>query len=556
MAGATANRSWLERLLPFMQWVPMLNSEVVRADIIAGVVAGMLILPQAIALATLAGLPPEIGLYTAIFPVLICALFGSSWHVLSGPNTSISVIVALIVGAYATEATPDFVMYAITLTFMAGIIQIVFGFARLGVIFNYFSHSVMVALVTGVGVIIIVQQLGNFLGLTVNSGEAVEDTLYNLFFSLPRANVYTTIIGFSTVVSGLLVKRYWKKIPYIIAAVVVGRLVSLLIELVVGDGNTGVDKLGYLSLSALPLSAPDFSPTNFYEAAEGLFMGAFMVSFLALMQSAVIARAIGVKSGQHVDIDQEMIGTGLSNLGGSFLSCYPSCGSFNRSASNYETGGRTPLTGIISAIVLALLIVFAAPIIAQMPLAIVGGVLILVGIGLIDMDYIKKTLRIRGETRIVFVLTAFTTVYGGLQWAVLLGIFLSIVVYLRSVSRPELDILSSDEAHQYLPEDATDEDSTVVHLSGSIFFGSTPTLERGFADVAAQDRHRGNLIIAGEYIDNLDEAGATALITEAVKRRNAGGSMHLWLRNTNFDHIIRNSGLLAAMGEENIHYVN
>jgi SulP family sulfate permease len=556
MAMAPASHGWLSRLLPFLQWTPMLNRSVVRADIIAGVVAGILILPQAIALATLAGLPPEIGLYTAIFPVLICALFGSSWHALSGPNTSISVVVALIVGAYATEATPDFVMYAITLTFMAGVIQVTFGFARLGVIFNYFSHSVMVALVTGVGIIIIVQQLGNFLGLTVSSGEAVEDTLYNLFFSLPRANVYTTIIGFSTVAGGILVKRYWPKIPYIIAAVVIGRLVAFIIDLVVGDGNTNVDKLGYLSLSALPLSAPDFSPTNFYEAAEGLVMGAFMVSFLGLMQSAVISRAIGVKSGQHVNIDQEMVGQGLSNLGGSFLSCYPSCGSFNRSASNFETGGKTPLTGIISAIVLALLIIFAAPMIAQMPLAIVGGVLILVGMGLIDVDYIKKTLRIRGETRIVFLLTIITTVYGGLQWAVMLGIFLSIVVYLRSVSRPELDIISNTEAHQYLPEGVTDEDSTVLHLSGSIFFGSTPTLERGFADVAAEDKHRGTLVIAGEYIDNLDEAGATALITEAVKRRNAGGSMHLWLRNHNFDHVIRNSGLLAAIGEENIHYVN
>jgi len=555
MNEALSRRSWLKRLLPFMEWVPMLNSQVVRADIIAGVVAGMLILPQAIALATLAGLPPEIGLYTAIFPVIIAALFGSSWHVLAGPNTSISVMVALIVGAYASEATPDFVMYAITLTFMAGVIMVIFGFARLGVIFNYFSHSVMVALVTGVGIIIIVQQLGNFLGLTVNSGEPVEDTLYNLFFSLPRANVYTTIIGISTVTAGILIKRYWPRIPYIIGAVVIGRLTAFLIDLAVGSGNTGVDKLGYLSLSALPLSAPDFSPTSFYEAAEGLVMGAFMVAFLALMQSAVIARAIGVKSGQHVDIDQEMIGTGLSNLAGSFLSCYPSCGSFNRSASNYETGGRTPLTGIISAIVLALLIVFAAPIIAQMPLAIVGGVLILVGMGLIDTDYIKKTLRIRGETRIVFVLTVVTTVYGGLQWAVMLGIFLSIVVYLRSVSRPELGIVSADEAQQYLPDGVTDEYSTVLHLSGSIFFGSTPTLERGFADVARNDAHKGALIIAGEYIDNLDEAGATALITEAVKRRDAGGSMHLWLRNASFDHVIRNSGLLAAIGENNIHYV-
>jgi SulP family sulfate permease len=541
-------------LFPFLSWTPLLNGETVRADIMAGIAAGVLILPQAIALATLAGLPPEIGLYTAIFPVILCALFGSSWHSLSGPNTSISVMVAMILAGYATDSTPLFITYAITMTFMAGCIQLVFGFLRLGGIFNYFSHTIMMALVIGVGMIIIIQQLGDFLGLTSVAGEPVEDTLMALPDRLGDANRFDVILGTLTVGIGLLVKKYLPKWPFIIVATVTGLFAGWVLQHTV-MGDTHIDKLGYLSLSALPLSAPDFSPQNFYEAAEGLIMGSFIIAFLGLMQSAVIARAIAVKSGQIVNLNTEVVGQAISNIGGSFLSCYPSCGSFNRSAANFEAGGRTPLTGIISAVVLAGMVAIFAPWLAHLPISVVASVLILVGWGLIDIPYLKKTLRIRGETRIVFLLTLFVTVYGGLEWGVMLGIALSVIVYLRSVSVPEYNVLDTNEAHQYLPDGIEDENATVLHLSGSIFFGSTAALERTFSDLADQDQRKGALIIDGEYIDNLDEAGANALIGEAVKRHAAGGDMYLWLRNHRLDAMVSGSGLRKTLGSDHIFYV-
>lgn len=545
-----------EKFFPFLSWFAILDKNVVTADIWAGIAAGVLILPQAIALATLAELPPEIGIYTSIFPVLICAFFGSSWHVLSGPNTSISVMIATIVGAISSVGTPDFIMYAITMTFLVGVIQLLWGVFKLGGIFNYFSHTVMMALVIGVGFIIIIQQLGNFLGLTVNGSEAVEDTLYSIFFRIPHSNWYAASLGALTVITGLLVKKYRPKWPYIIIATIVGIAALWLYENVFFGSDINVDKLGYLSLDAIPLSMPDFSPTTFYEVAEALIMGAFMIAFLGLMQSAVIARAMGVKSGQAVDINQEVIGQGLSNMGGAFLSCYPSCGSFNRSAANLETGGRTPLTGIISAIALALLVILAAPVLAHLPLSVVAGVLFLVGWGLIDVAYIKKVVSVRGTSRNVFLLTLFVTVYGGLEWAVMLGIFLSIVVYLRSVSHPEIGIVNSSEALNYLPDGVSEEEATVVHMQGSIFFGSTASLERIFVDIAAQDNRKNMLIIAGEYIDNLDEAGATSLINENIKRKQSGGSMFIWLRNNKLDEILKTSGLIEAVGAENIRYID
>jgi SulP family sulfate permease len=544
----------MRRLFPFLEWAVLLDRNSAFADIWAGVTAGVLILPQAIALATLAELPPEIGIYTAIFPVIICALFGSSWHVLSGPNTSISVMIATVIGAYATQGTPDFVMYAITLTFMVGAIQILFGLLRLGVVFNYFSHTVMMALVIGVGIIIVIQQLGDFFGLMVNSGEPVEDTLYSVTSRLGEANWYAALLGVITVLTGLYIKRKNRRYPFIIIATLTGLAGLWLIEFLFGS-NTNIDKLGYLSLSSLPLSVPDFSPTNFYEAAEGLMIGAVIVAFLGLMQSAVIARAIGVKSGQIVNLNQEIVGQGLSNMGGSFLSCYPSCGSFNRSAANFDAGGRTPLAGIVSAIVLAGMVVLGAPLIAQLPIAVVAGVLILVGLGLIDVTYIKSVLSVRGESRIVFLLTVCTSVYSGLEWGVFLGIFLSIVIYLRHVSKPEAAIVSSDEARQYLPAGVDENNAIVLHLSGSLFFGSTANVERTFTDIAAGDKRKNVLVIAGEYIDNLDDAAANMIQSESQKRRVAGGDLYIWFRNDAMDKDIASTQLARKLGIDHVLYV-
>nr|VFK54823.1 MAG: hypothetical protein BECKTUN1418F_GA0071002_10575 [Candidatus Kentron sp. TUN]VFK59965.1 MAG: hypothetical protein BECKTUN1418E_GA0071001_105513 [Candidatus Kentron sp. TUN] len=234
----------------------MLDRETIRADLIAGVVAGVLILPQAIALATLAGMPPEYGFYTAIFPVIIASLYGSSWHTLSGPNTAMCIMIGSVLGFYAGLGTEDYITYAITLSFMVGAIQLVFGILRLGIIFSYFSHAAMVAIITGVGMIIIVQQVGNFMGQVMNIPEPIEDTFFQIFYILPHANWYAVLVGSVTVVSGLLVKRYLKGWPHLIICVIAGMLAAKGLELFLGPATVGIYKLGTMSLSPLPFSAP------------------------------------------------------------------------------------------------------------------------------------------------------------------------------------------------------------------------------------------------------------------------------------------------------------
>ncbi len=541
-------------LFPFMLWVPLLDKPTVRNDILAGITAGILILPQAIALATLAGLPPEYGLYTAIFPVIITALYGSSWHSLSGPNTALAVLTAMTIAPFANIGTPDYVQYAITLTFMAGVLQLAFGVFRLGVVFNYFSHTVMVALVTAVGIIIVVQQVGNFMGVVMNLNETIDEVVYQIILAVPRANIYAVMVGVITVMSGLVIKRLRPKWPHYIMAVAIGMIAAWVIGMVVGSATAHIDMLGYMSFDAMPFSHPDFSPQDFGPFSTFAFPAAASMAVLGLMQSSVIARSMAAKSGQPgLDINQEVVGQGLSNVAGSFLSCFTSCGSFNRSAANLEAGARTPLAGLISAFALAILVFLAAPIIAYLPVPVMAGVLFLVGAALVKIRDIRHLLAIKDGGRIVFLLVLFVTLGSGVDDGVYLGIFLSIAGYLRSVSKPGLEMLFEQEKSYYISDEMTIDDTTAIAISGSLFFGSGHNIERAFINVANDDHRKKNLVVVGEYLHGIDVASAELIAQEARRRQANGYRLTLWVRPSSMQDIQVTNILEKALGRENIY---
>jgi SulP family sulfate permease len=553
MRNGKNGNSWKYTLFPFLKWLPLLDRETLRIDIIAGITAGVLILPQAIALATLAGMPPQYGLYTAIFPVIIASLWGSSYHALSGPNTALAVLTAMTIAPFANIGTPEFVQYAITLTFMVGVFSLGLGLLRLGAVFNYFSHTVMVALVTGVGIVIVIQQVGNFLGVQMNTNEDLYEVLQQVWIAFDRANLYAIAIGVLTVATGVLVKRYRSHWPHYIIAVVVGMIFAELLKLAFGDANTAVYYLGYLSFDAMPFSEPDFSPQNFAEFANFAYPAAISMAILGLMQSAVIARSMAAKSGQQgLSINQEVIGQGLSNVAGGFLSCFTSCGSFNRSAANIEAGARTPLAGLVSAFALAGLVFVAAPLIAYMPLPVMAGVLFLVGAALVKPKEIRHLLATKGGGRIVFVAVLATTLFSGVDIGVYLGVALSVAGYLRGMSHPEIEVLFEQEKSFFLLDGMDVEKTTGVSISGSLFFGSAQHLENELNNIAAEDHRENNLLILCNYMNGLDASGAGTLAQEAAKRRQKGQRAVIWLR----DEHMRNQEVVRVLqqgfGEENV----
>jgi Sulfate permease and related transporters (MFS superfamily) len=516
---------WLRQVLPFLRWWPLLDRATLRADLVAGITAGVLIVPQAIALATLAGLPPQYGLYTSIFPVIIACLWGSSWHALSGPNTALAVITAASLAPYANIGTPEYIQYAITLCFMVGVLSLLIGVLRLGQIFNYFSNTVMVALVCGVGITILVQQLGAFLGVQMNSGEDFIDTVWQVVIALQRCNPFAMAIGGVTVATGLIVRHYRRRWPHYIIAVVVGSLFAQALNLFWSASRMDIYFLGYLSFSALPFSAPDFSPQGFAEFSTAAYPAAISMTVLALMQAAVIARNTAAKSGQQgLDVNQEIIGQGLGNVVGSLFSCFVSCGSFNRSAANLEAGAKTPLAGVISALVVIALILTATPLLAYLPMPVVAGVLILVGAALVNLRDIHAIVRLCGEGRLAFVLVLATTLFSSVSSGVMVGILASIVMYLRSVSRPEMFAVPEDSQSLWLPADMSE--AQVVRLRGNLYFGATSHLEKLLADTVSTQ----HLVIVGDTITVLDPSAAQVLALEAKRRWKFNTRLVLWLR--------------------------
>lgn len=541
-------------LFPFLNWLPMLDAQTLRIDVVAGITAGVLILPQAIALATVAGLPPEYGLYTSIFPVIIAALWGSSHHSLSGPNTALAVLTAMTIAPFANIGTPDFIQYAITLTFMTGIIQLLLGVFRMGVIFNYFSHTTMIALVTGVGIIIVMQQVGNFIGVVMNPNEDMDEVIQQIFIMLPQSNVYAVITGVATVVSGLVIKKLRPSWPHYIIAVIIGMITAQILNIFFGSATTQIDMIGYMELSLTPFSAPDFSPQNFSEFSVIAYPSAVSMAILALMQSSVIARSMAAKSGQQgVNINQETVGQGLSNVAGSFLSCFPSCGSFNRSAANIESGARTPLAGIISAIALLALIFVAAPIVAYLPIPVMAGVLFLVGAALVKIDDMKKLMLTPGLNRWIFISVLGTTVFAGVDTGVYLGVFLSIVAYFRGVSRPEVERVFDEEAEPYLAKNMNINDTTTIRVAGNLFFGSSEALEKELADLSTLDQRKAHLVIVGEQILNIDSSASEAIANEAKKRAKNGFKTAIWLRSNTLQKNVDDNSLIDALGAEYVH---
>ncbi|MEO6624585.1 MAG: SulP family inorganic anion transporter, partial [Burkholderiaceae bacterium] len=464
---------WLLRLLPFLRWWPMVNPRTLRADAIAGLTGGLVLVPQGVAFATIAGMPPEYGLYAAMLPAIVAALWGSSWHLVSGPTTAISIVVFATMSPLAAVGSPDYVRLVLTLTFLVGVFQLLLGALRLGTLVNFVSHTVVVGFTTGAAVLIAGSQVRNFFGISIERGASIWQVLHALAQQLGYVNPYVTGVALLTVAVSVACRRWWPRFPHMIAGLLGGSLLAALLNYLFGVGQTGIANIGALSVGLPPLSHPDFSS----ETIRKLLPIAMAVSLLALTEAVSISRAVALKSGQRIDGNQEFIGQGLSNLAGAFFSGYASSGSFNRSGLNYDAGARTPLAAILSAVFLLLIMLFLAPMARYLPLPAMAGVLFVVAWGLVNWHHIHEILHVSRAESAVLVATFVATLTLDLEFAIYIGVLLSLMLYLNRTSRPPLEDVKPLDAAQAAGFSADTglpdcPQLKVVRLNGSIFFGA------------------------------------------------------------------------------------
>lgn len=518
-------------LLPFLNWLPQINGRDLRADVIAGLTGAIVVLPQGVAFATIAGMPPQYGLYAGMIPAIIAALFGSSRHLVSGPTTAASVVLFSALSIHATPGSPDYVTLALTLTFMVGVFELVLGLARMGALVNFISHSVVVGFTAGAAILIAAKQLKHFFGVEMDNGGHLTDLLLRFSQHLDGINAYAVLIASVTLLAGLATKKWLKRVPYMVVAILVGSLLSIGLNAWLGTDVTHIATVGALPDSFPPLSAPVLTLENIQMLAPA----ALAVTLFALTEAVSIGRAMAARDGYSINGNQEFIGQGLSNLAGAFFSGYVSTGSFNRTGVNYEAGAKTPMAAVLAGLLLMFVVVLVAPYAAYLPKAAMAGVLFLVAWGLIDWHEIREIIKFSTRETVVLAVTFFGALFLDLEFAIFLGVMLSLVLYLEKVSKPRILTRTPDKN---LPNHAFSTDPDLpqckqlrfVGVEGSLFFGSVNHLEEKFGKIRAEHPTQTHLALICDGINFADLQGSHALYKEAKIREHTMGG-HLYLIN-------------------------
>ncbi|WP_246155922.1 SulP family inorganic anion transporter [Thiohalocapsa marina] len=511
-----------------MTWLPAVRRDDLRADLIAAVTGAIVVLPQGVAFATIAGMPPEYGLYAGMVPAMIAALFGSSRHLVSGPTTAASVVLFSSLSLLAVPGTPDYVVLALTLTFMVGIMQLALGLARMGALVNFISHSVVVGFTAGAALLIAAKQLKHFFGVEMDSGGHFHDILIQFGSHLLDINPYAAAVAFATLAIGIAVKRWLPVVPYMIAAMLGGSLLALLLDQVFGPETTRIATVGALPASLPPLSAPSFDLDDIRQLAPS----ALAVTLFALTEAVSIGRSLAARGGYRIDGNQEFIGQGLSNIAGSFFSGYVATGSFNRSGVNFEAGARTPLAAVFAGALLMIIVLFVAPLASYLPKAAMAGVLFLVAWGLIDFKEIRHIVQASRRETAVLAVTFLSALFLELEFAIFAGVLLSLVLYLERTSKPRIITLAPDprlpdQAFSCEPDVAECPQLRFVRIDGSLFFGSVAHVEQTLDRLRAANPQQRHLAILADGINFVDLQGGETLIREADRCHAAGGGFYL-----------------------------
>ncbi|ODV42229.1 sulfate transporter [Cupriavidus sp. UYMMa02A] len=553
-ASATRPGARLQRLLPWTQGV---SRATLRADVVAGLLGAVLVLPQGVAFATLAGLPPEYGIYTAVVPCIVAALFGSSWHVMSGPTNANSLALFAMLSPVAFAGSPAYIGLALAVTILVGCMQLAVGTLRLGTLANFISPSVLLGFTCGAATLIGLYALKDLFGLAVPTGTSAFGVLRFLFDNLDAVNWGAATVGAVTLAATLLFKRLGKRLPFMLLGLMAGYGVALLLNQAGWGGGHHVNVVGPIPSAIPAFGVPDIS----WRSVPDLLGIASALTIVALGQSISIAKAVALRSGQHIDANREFIGQGLSNIAGGLFSGYISCGSLNRSVPNFEAGAKTPLASIFSALWLVALVAVSAPLLAQIPLAAIAAMLLLVAWGLFDFARLRRIAALSRAEFAIAVGTFAATLVIRLEMAVLLGTILSLVAYLYRTSRPAVRSLvpdADDPDRRFTPLDELQRPQPecpqlkLLRMEGAIYFGAVQYVTDRLHGLRTVDASQKHMLAMTKSMNFIDLAGAEMWEAELSERRAAGGDLYFHRPRTQVLQTWEQTGFSAKLGPAHV----
>lgn len=529
----------MDAFFPILQWAPEYGGGALSNDLVAAVIVTIMLIPQSLAYAMLAGLPPEVGLYASIAPLVAYAVFGTSRALAVGPVAVVSLMTAAAIGRIAVPGSPDYWAAAITLAFLSGLFLVAMGIFRLGFLANFLSHPVISGFITASGLIIAASQLRHILGIEVE-GHNLAELLLSIAGNLPQTNLYSLAIGGAALAFLFWVRRGCK--PALIALGVPPRLadvtakagpvaavaVSILAVILFDLEGRGVAIVGTVPQGLPPLTLPSFDPGMW----TTLVGSAALISIIGFVESVSVAQTLAAKKRQRIDPDQELIGLGSSNLASAFSGGYPVTGGLARSVVNFDAGAETPAAGAFTAIGIGLATLFLTPLLYSLPKATLVATIIIAVLSLVNLHALKHTWSYSKSDFAAMAATILVTLLLGVEVGVSAGVALSLALYLYRTSRPhcavvgqvpETEHFRNVERHKVVTSDRV----VTLRVDESLYFANARYLEDRLYDLVAANPKIKHAVLMCPAVNEIDASALESLEAINHRLRDSGVTFHL-----------------------------
>ena len=529
-----------KRYFPILDWGRRYDVATLGDDLTAAVIVTLMLIPQSLAYALLAGLPPEVGLYASIAPILLYAIFGNSSALAVGPVAVVSLLTASAIGQVVEPGTASYAAAALTLAFLSGILLLVMGVLRLGFLANFLSHPVIAGFITASGVLIAASQLKHVLGVPAD-GHTLFEIALSLVGHIRETHVLSLMIGASVIAFLFFVRSGLK--PVLTALGVPARLASFItkagpvfavgattaISWAYGLEARGVAIVGVVPQTLPPLTVPDWSP----ELIRTLFIPAALISVIGFVESVSVAKTLAARRRQRINPDQELIGLGAANLGAAFTGGYPVTGGFARSVVNFDAGARTPAAGAFTAVGIGIAALCLTPLIYYLPKATLAGTIIVAVLSLVDFSILKATWRYATSDFIAVFATIVLTLSLGVEVGVASGVVLSILLHITKTSKPhiaEVGRVPGTEHFRNIHRHAVETSPTLLTLriDESLYFANANFLEDMVLNRLSQDGSQiRDVVLMFSAVNAVDYSALETLEALNTRLLESGVRLHL-----------------------------
>ena len=527
------------RYFPFLQWAKTYDGTTLTSDLLAAVIVTIMLIPQSLAYAMLAGLPAEAGLYASILPLVAYAIFGTSRTLAVGPVAVVSLMTASAIGQIAAEGTLDYLTAAVVLALLSGGMLVAMGIFRLGFLANFLSHPVISGFITASGLLIAAGQLRHILGVS-GGGSTLPEILFSLSGQLFAINPVTLVIGIGVLAFLYFARKYLK--PLLVAIRIPGRLADMMAKAapilavavtVALAASLDLGAQGVALVGEIPQGLPAFGvPAFSLDLVSTLFVPAFLISVVGFVESVSVGQTLAAKRRQRIDPDQELIGLGAANIAAGLSSGYPVTGGFARSVVNFDAGAQTPAAGVFTAVGIAFAALFLTPLLASLPQATLAATIIVAVLSLVDFGAVRRVFAYSRSDFAAMAATILVTLGWGVELGIVAGVLLSLLLHLYRTSKPHTAIVGqvpgtehyrNVERHSVL----TDPRILSIRVDESLYFANSRFLEDTIAANVAERPDLKHVILMCSAVNAIDASALESL--EEINRRlvDAGIGFHL-----------------------------